>query len=342
MKSTQVTIHDIARILKISASTVSRALNDNPRISKKTRKKVKELALKLNYQPNVVASNLRTGKSKTIGVVVPHLNRNFFSNVIGGIEQTASNAGYHVIITQTNEQYEKEVESIRALINARVEGILISISGGTHNLDHLKLVKNSNIPLLFFDRVTDEIEANKVVIDDFEGAYRAVSHLISEGFTKIVHFAGPTHINVYINRMLGYIKALKDNKLDFKEENIFQDTLTEEKGWEACKKMMSRGVKPNALFSSSDISALGAIKYLKANGFKISNDCAVVGFANEPFTSIMEPGLTSVDQNSTKIGIEVAKLFLEEINQKADKKEYKSLIIEPELIVRQSSLKKYH
>ena len=248
MKPSQITIHDIARMLNISASTVSRALNDNPRISKKTREKVKELALKLNYQPNVVASNLRTGKSKTIGVVVPHLNRNFFSNVIGGIELTASNAGYRVIITQTYEQYEKEVENIRALINARVEGILISISGGTHNLDHLRQVKNSNIPLLFFDRVVDEIESNKVLIDDFQGAYKAVSHLISEGFTNIVHFAGPTHINVYRNRLLGYLEALKQNKLDQKKEYIFHDTLTEEKGWNACKEIMNRKDRPDAIF----------------------------------------------------------------------------------------------
>ena len=133
-------------------------------------------------------------------------------------------------------------------LNARVEGILISISGGTHNLDHLRQVKNSNIPLLFFDRVVDEIESNKVLIDDFQGAYKAVSHLISEGFTNIVHFAGPTHINVYRNRLLGYLEALKQNKLDQKKEYIFHDTLTEEKGWNACKEIMNRKDRPDAIF----------------------------------------------------------------------------------------------
>ena len=340
MKSSQVTIHDIARMLNISASTVSRALSNNPRISKKTREKVANLAEKLNYQPNIVASNLRTGKSKTIGVIVPHLNRNFFSNVIGGIEQTASNAGYRVIVAQTHENYEKEVECVRALINARVDGILISISGGTYNIEHLKLIKNSNIPLLFFDRVNEEIEANKVMIDDFQGAFKAVSHLISEGFKKIVHFAGPIHINVYRNRMLGYKDALKKNKLAFNEKLIFQDCLTEDKGWRACEAFMKLKDRPDAIFSASDISALGAIKYLKANKYKISEDCAIVGFANEPFTSIMEPGLTSVDQNSIEIGREVAQLFLNEINQNSATNDYKSLIIEPELIIRESSLKK--
>lgn len=340
MKFTQVTIHDIARMLDISASTVSRALSNNPRISKKTREKVQKLADKLNYQPNVVASNLRTGKSRTIGVVVPHINRNFFSNVIGGIEQTASNAGYRVIITQTLEQYEKEVENVKALINARVDGILISISGGTNNFDHLHLIKKNKIPLLFFDRVVDEIEANKVIIDDFNGAFNAVAHLISEGFTKIVHFAGPTHINVYKNRMLGYLEALNHFKLTNEKKFTFYNCLSEEKGYLACETIMNWKNKPDAIFSASDISALGAIKYLKANGYKIAQDCAVVGFANEPFTSIIEPALTSVDQKSFKIGNEVAALFLNEINQQVENRKYKSIVLEPELIIRQSSLKK--
>ncbi|MBN2612936.1 MAG: LacI family DNA-binding transcriptional regulator [Bacteroidales bacterium] len=339
MKSSQVTIHDIARELKISASTVSRALSDNPRISLSTRKKVKELAVKLNYQPNIVASNLRTGRSKTIGVIVPHINRNFFSNVIGGIEETASNAGYRTIITQTCEKYEKEVDNVKALINARVDGILVSISGETHNLDHFNLVKQNKIPLLFFDRVADEIEANKVMVDDFKGAYKAVSHLINEGFRKIVHFAGPPHINVYKNRMLGYLEALNDNKIQQIDGYIFHDCLTEDKGWRSCENMMKYKNKPDAIFSASDISALGAIGYLKASGYDIPGDCAVVGFSNEPFTKIMEPGLTSIDQNSLEIGREVAALFLDEVHS-AEKNDYKHIVIEPELIIRSSSLKK--
>ncbi|MBN2215243.1 MAG: LacI family DNA-binding transcriptional regulator [Bacteroidales bacterium] len=340
MKTGQVTIHDIARMLDISASTVSRALSGNTRISRATRDKVKMLAEKLNYQPNVVATNLRTGKSKTIGIVVPHINRNFFSNVIGGIEQTASNAGYRVIITQTHELYEKEVENIRALINARVDGILVSVSGGTKTYDHFNQVKKRGIPLLFFDRTIDEIETGRVMIDDFRAAYKAVKHLIDEGFKHIAHFAGPQHINIYRKRLGGYQEALKESGLSMNEDFIFFDNLTEEKGWKATEKLMKLKNRPDAIFSASDISALGAIKYLKEHGFRIPEDMAVVGFANEPFTSIMDPGLTSVEQKGYLIGVGVASLFLEEIMQSAEARQFRKVIIEPELIIRKSSLKK--
>ncbi len=340
MKSGQVTIHDIARMLNISASTVSRALSGNPRISKTTREKVKKLAERLNYQPNIVASHLRTGKSRIIGIVVPHLNRNFFSNVIGGIEQTASEAGYRVIITQTYELYEKEVENINALMNARVDGILVSVSGGTKTYGHFDLVKKRGIPLLFFDRTIDEIETSRVMIDDFRGAYNAVKHLIDEGFKNIAHFAGPQHINIYKNRWMGYRQALKESGLFCEKKFTFPDHLTEEKGWKACEKLMKLKKRPDAIFSASDISALGAIRYLKEHRFKIPEDMAIVGFANEPFTSIMEPGLTSVEQKGLQMGARVASLFFEEIHQQGERKSYQKIIIEPELIVRKSSLKK--
>jgi len=340
MKSGQVTIHDIARMLNISASTVSRALSGNPRISRSTRDKVKKLAEKLNYQPNVVATNLRTGKSKTIGIVVPHINRNFFSNVIGGIEEAANNAGYRVIITQTYELYEKEVESIKALMNARVDGILVSVSGGTKAYDHFDLIKKRGIPLLFFDRTIDEIETSRVMIDDFRGAHKAVKHLIDEGFKNIAHFAGPQHINIYKRRWMGYQEALKEGGLLCEKKILFIDNLTEEKGWKAAEKLIKLKRKPDAIFSASDISALGAIKYLKENGYGIPEDMAIVGFSNEPFTSIMEPGLTSVEQKGYLIGVSVANLLFEEILQSGGKERFKKVIIEPELIIRKSSLKK--
>jgi LacI family transcriptional regulator len=340
MKSGQVTIHDIARMLNISASTVSRALSGNPRISRSTRDKVKKLAEKLNYQPNVVASNLRTGKSRTIGIVVPHINRNFFSNVIGGIEETASNADYRVIITQTYESHEKEVENIKALINARVDGILVSVSGGTKTYNHYELVKKRGIPLLFFDRTIDEIKTSRVMIDDFRAAYKAVRHLIEEGFKNIAHFAGPQHINIYRERFTGYQEALKEGGILFSEEFLFIDNLTEKKGWKAAEKLMKLKNRPDAIFSASDISALGAIKYLKEKGYRIPEDMAIVGFANEPFTSIMEPGLTSVDQKGYLIGVTVANLFFEEILKPSESGLFKKIIIEPELIIRESSLKK--
>jgi len=340
MKSAQVTIHDIARILKISASTVSRALSDHPRISIDTKKRVRALAKKLHYQPNIIASNLRVGKTNTIGIIVPRINRNFFSNVIGGIEEIASNAGYRMMITQTNENYNKEVENIKALINARVEGVIISLSAETKDYDHLKLVQRNGIALIFFDRVTDNIESSKVVIDDHEGAYNAVSHLISQGCQKIVHFAGPEHLNIYSNRKKGYLNALKDSNINIKDDLIINNIITKEKGFSACRYLMNKKNKPDAIFAASDFSALGAMIYLKENGYKIPEDVALVGFANEPFTGLLEPGLTSVDQHSNEIGIEVAKLFLDEVQQDQVDTIYRDIIIKPDLIIRKSSLKK--
>ncbi len=340
MKSGQVTIHDIARILKISASTVSRALSDHPRISFDTKKRVRALAKRLHYQPNIIASNLRIGKTNAIGIIVPRINRNFFSNVIGGIEEIISNAGYRMMITQTNENYNKEVENIKALINARVDGIIISLSAETKDYNHLKLVQRNGIVLIFFDRVTYKIESGKVVIDDLEGAYNAVNHLISQGCKKIVHFSGPEHLNIYANRKKGYLKALKDNNIDIKDDLIIKNIITKEKGFSACRHLMNKKNKPDAIFAASDFSALGAMIYLKENGYKIPEDVALVGFANEPFTGLLEPGLTSVDQHSNEMGMEAAKLFLEEVQHREASTACRDIIIKPDLIIRKSSLKK--
>jgi LacI family transcriptional regulator len=340
MKSAHITIHDIAKKLSISASTVSRALSDHPRISIDTKKKVKALAKKLNYHPNIVATNLRVGKTNTVGIVVPRINRNFFSNVIGGFEDIVSNAGYRMMITQTNEDYNKEVENIKVLINARVDGIIMSLSADTKDYNHLKLIKRNGIALIFFDRVADNIESSKVVIDDLDGSYNAVNHLISQGCKKIAHFAGPEHINIYSNRMKGYLNALKDNNIDIKDYLIINNVITKDKGFSACKHLMNLKDKPDAIFATSDFSALGAMIFLKENGYKIPEDVALVGFANEPFTGLLEPGLTSVDQHSNEIGIEVAKLFLDEVQHGEVGTICRDIIIKPDLIIRKSSLKK--
>ena len=243
------------------------------------------------------------------------------------------------MITQTNENYNKEVENIKALINARVDGILISLSADTKKYNHLELVQRNGIILIFFDRVTDKIESSKVFIDDLDGAYNAVSHLISQGCKKIAHFAGPQHINIYINRKKGYINALKDSNIDIKKDLIINNIITKEKGLSACRYLMNLKDKPDAIFAASDFSALGAMIYLKKNGYKIPEDVALVGFSNEPFTGLLEPGLTSVDQHSNEIGIEVAKLFLDEVKQVEVETTSRDVIIKPDLIIRKSSLK---
>ena len=340
MSYTPVTIHDIARLLNISASTVSRALNDHPRISKKTKEKVRQMAGELNYQPNLVASNLRSGKSKIIGILVPRINRYFFSNVIGGIEEVASSAGYKIMIMQSDESYKKEIESIYALLNARVDGILVSISIETRKFDHFDLIRKRGLPLIFFDRSINNSDFSNVGINDFSGGLKAVQHLISQGCRRIAHLAGPEHINIYYNRKKGFEKAHEEAGLPIDSGLVVKDAVTWDKGKEACEYLINLKNPPDAIFAASDFSAVGAMVCLKENGLKIPEDVAVVGYANEPFNAWLEPGLTSVDQHSNEIGKNAARLFLNEVGRLPEDSKSTQIILEPELIIRKSSVKK--
>jgi len=205
MKSHPVTIKDIARELGISPSTVSRALKDHPDISPQTKIQVRELVEKLKYKPNAVALSLRSRKTNIIGVIVPEMVHHFFSSVISGIEEEAIAAGYNVMIFQSNERYEREVLNVRALLASRVDGVLVSISKTTKKTDHLKELMDNDIPVVLFDRVNDDLETDKVIVDDFSGALEAVEYLIKSGCRRIAHFAAPQHLNIGYLRQRGYI-----------------------------------------------------------------------------------------------------------------------------------------
>ncbi|MCK4745548.1 MAG: LacI family DNA-binding transcriptional regulator, partial [Bacteroidales bacterium] len=210
MSKQHVTIHDIARELNVSASTVSRALQNHPRISQATREAVQELAARYNYQPNVVATSLRKGQSQTVGVIVPRINRNFFANVIGGLEEVLAASGYHLMICQTHERYENEVAAVQTLINARVNAIVLSISLETTTHDHIRAIRDMGIGLFFFDRIIKDINAGSVVVDDRLGAYQNVKHLLDQGYRKIMHVAGADHITIYKARREGYMDAMAE------------------------------------------------------------------------------------------------------------------------------------
>ncbi|MEN7546814.1 LacI family DNA-binding transcriptional regulator [Rapidithrix thailandica] len=340
MGKKQTTIHDIAKELKLNASTVSRALNDDSRVKKETKELVKQTAKQLNYQPNTMASGLRKGRSNTLGVVIPRINRHFFSNVIYGIEAVTNKAGYHVIICQTDESYEKEVEGIETLLSARVDGILLSVSKQTKDSEHLKKIVDQGIHLLLFDRVFEELEVSQVVLDDFAGSFEAVEHLVAQGCRKIAHLGGPDYLNIYRNRRKGYLAALEKHGLEVKEEWVLEDALTKVRGREVIRELMQSEDKPDALFCASDFSALGAILQLKEMQVKIPEEVAVVGFANEPYTDIMCPTLTSVEQYSVQMGKYVAELFIEEIQSKQKQVKPQKIIVSPKLMIRESSLKK--
>jgi LacI family transcriptional regulator len=335
----QITIHDIAKKLKISSSTVSRALQNSDRVSLETRKKVNAIAKELNYSPNTAAANLRKGLSNTVGIIVPRINRHFFSEVIGGIEQTLNTKGFSVIACQTHENYDLEVQNVKTLINLRVAAIFVSLSAETKEYSHYKLINEKNISLIMFDRVCgcEDIFSHKIILNDFKGAYQATKHLIERGCKRIAHLAGPMHINVYKNRYEGYIKALKDNNIQIYPELIINNCLTKEKGYEYAYNLFNNKIIPDAVFGASDYSTLGAMMRAKDLNIKIPEDVAFVGFANEPFTEFMHPSLSSIEQYPNIIGHEAANIFIELIKNKELKNISKTLYIEPELIIRESS-----
>ncbi len=338
MKKRNTTLNDIANALNVAVSTVSRALQDNPRISKETRKIVRKTAEKLNYQPNVFASNLRKGKGNTIGVIIPRINRGFFSNAIGGIERVAQQYGYNVIISQTHENYEMEVQSVKALMNARVDGIIMSLATQTDTYNHIEHIIKQEIPLVFFDRICEEFENSKVFLDDHEAGFMVTEHLIKNGCKKIAHFGGPDYINIYRDRKKGYITALEKYNLPVIKKLIFSDSLTKDKGELIAKKWLSNGDIPDGIFAASDFSALGALLVLKENGIKIPKDLCIAGISNESFTALISPSLTTVEQYSETIGKTAAEICFEQINNKTGTVT-KNVMIMPKLIIRESTMR---
>lgn len=341
MKKEKATIHDIAKKLNITASTVSRALNDHPRISTETKKAVQRAAQKLNYQPNNIAAALRNGKSNIIGIVVPTVDRTFFSAVVRGIEEIANKSRYHVIICQTYDNYEKEVSTIDALLNARVDGIIASFSKETTNFDHYLKVKERDMPLILFDRSNDNLEVSHIVIDDYLGAFKATEHLIQQGCKRIAHFTSLRKISIYKERLRGYRDALLHYHLPVDENLIIESNLQLEDGRNSMKQLLKHGTTPpDGIFSASAYGAMGALQVLKENGYKVPDDVALVGFSNEPFTMFTEPPLSVVDQHSISMGNAAAEIFLEEMESKGKKFIPQKIVLKPELIIRQSSLKK--
>lgn len=338
----KITIYDLAKQLNTTASTVSRALKDHPRISKKMKEAVKELAEKLNYQPDPIAHHLRTGRGLVIGVVVPRIDRYFFASVIGGIQTVAEQNGYSVIISQSGESYEKEVEAVRAMANKKIDGLCISISAQTTDYRHLEQLMGRGTPIVFFDRVPDMEEINCVFDDNYQIGYKAVEHLYEQGCRRIAHFAGPQTLLEYRNRLLGYKQALTDLGLEYREELVIHNCITMERGREAAEFILSLDEKPDGIFSAGDYPAITAMDLLKKNGVRIPEDIAVVGLANEPIASYLNPGLSSFDLENNRIGQEAAALLMRRLNPKEESTEpaVQKIVFEPHLIVRGSSLRK--
>lgn len=334
----KVTIYDIAKALNLTAPTVSRALNDSPNISEATKILVKDMAKLMNYEQNRLALALKKGKSFNVGVIVPRIDSNFFSSVIRGIEEELNPSGYHVIICQTGNDIIRERENIDALLNSQVDAIFISTS--TDDPKIFESVLRKNVPLIFFDRKLNLPHVSSVTIDDYKAGYIATSHLIDEGYKRIAHYSGDLSIEIFNQRFAGYKQALIDNGLPFDELLHIKLRSNIEDGKDGFKKLMTLNNPPDAIFSSSDFAALGAIQEIKAHQINIPEDFGIVGFSNEPFTRFMELTISTIDQFPLDMGKNVAKVFLEQSQGSEKVKVETKVVIEPELIIRKSSLKK--
>ena len=340
MAKKQATIQDIAKALNITASTVSRALNDHPKIKKETKDLVWKMAGELNYQPNTIASSLRKGKANTIGMIVPRVNRHFFSNIITGVESVLNPAGYNLIICQSEEKYEKEIANVDTLIANRVDGILISISLETNKLDHIRKAINSQIPVVMYDRVSDELDVCKVENDDIAGSYELTKHLIEQGYRNMMWMGGSRRFNTYYNRFAGYKKALEEIGINAEQFPIFEGSISLDAAYEFMKGYIEQNSLPEVIFSASDYMAMGAIMAIQEKGISIPDEVAISGYSNEPFAALIKPKLTTVEQFSKEMGRATARLILDEIESESEERVPRKTILRPKLIIRESTLKK--
>ena len=337
MKRKASTIKDIAQELNLNISTVSRALSNSKSISDETKKLVQKYAEKVNYRPNAIASSLRMGKGNTIGLVVPSVNKYFFSNLIFGVEAVLNKAGYNLLICQSNESLEKEKQAINTLVNARVDGIIISISIETTSSKHLEMVISRDIPLIQTDRVIEELPTYKIVNDNSSSSYVAVNHLINNGYKKIAHLSGPLHINIYKERFNGYKKAIDNSSLEDKHHYVYENITSTEQAYELTLQLYKEGKLPDAFSLPATLQPWEYCARLKEKGIKAPEEVGIIGFANEPFTEIVSPTITSLNQHSIEMGKEAARIMLDQLANKQENKIPKQIMIEPQLIIRESS-----
>lgn len=339
MKDT--TLKQIATQLGVSITTVSKALKNYPDVSEKTKKKIVDLAYKLNYTPNTFAVNLRTRESKTIGLIVPTVDYNFFSKVFEGVLAEAEKRKYLVIILRSNEKLEIEKKQIELLLNKRVDGILMSLSNETGEFHHINNIITNKTPLVLFDKIAKLVNCSKVAINYKKAAYDAVNYLIKKGHKKIAHFRGSFIPQNSIDRFLGYKKALEDNNIIYDSSLVYVcDNNTDfEDGYENAKKAVAEHTDLDAIFAVTDLVAIGIIKYLNDVNIEIPKKIAVFGFCNSFKSEIITPKLSTIDQPGYEIGKKAASILFDEIElKKRDKPiHFQSIELETSIIERGSA-----
>lgn len=336
-------LKDIADKLGVSIPTVSRALNNKPDIGQETKRKVLELAEKLRYQRNEFAINFKNQQSFIIGVIIPQIVHHFFSNIISGIITEAEKFGYSVMIFQSNETYESELKGTETFRKSMIDGLIISLADTTDDYSHLTALQRHQIPVVLIDKVTDKIEASKIVCNDYQGAYDATSHLIEVGKKRIAHLTGSLTPLTTRERYRGYCDALTNNALELDNELIrYCDLISGEKGYQEMRKLIDLPNPPDAIFCATDPTAIGAINAIKESGLKVPDDIAVIGFSNWSTSSVIDPPLSSVAQPDVEMGEKAVKLIIEEIENLRNDKPiiFKTYIMETALVIRQSTIGK--
>ena len=333
-----ITIKDIAKKLNISIATVSRAFNNKNDIKAETKNLILNTAKEMGYRPNPMARKLIQKRSLTVGIVVPEFFNNFFPEVIIGAQEILFNKGYQVLITQSNEDFETELINIKALEDSMVDGIIISQTSETKNVEYYQNLIRSGFPIVFFNRVCDEIDSSKILFNDYKWAFFATEHLINQGYKNIYHLKGKESLSLTNDRMKGFLDAHAKHKFTVNNEQIIPTGFTIEDGQRVANEIINSGKIPDAIFASNDSSAIGAMQVFKRNGFSIPKDIAFVGFTESKMGTIIDPPLSSVLQPAKDIGREAARVLIEQIeNPKTFKPQI--IVLNGQLNIRESSNK---
>jgi len=343
MSKKHIRLKDIAEKLNISIASVSRALSDKPDISQATKEKVLALVQEMNYERNEFAIHFKNQQTFTLGLIIPQVVHHFFSNVINGILEQAEQRGYNVIIFQSNEMLENEIKGIEALKKSMIDGFIISLSDTTKHFDHIIQLQKQAYPVVLIDKVSDKIACNKVICDDYKGAFDATQHLINLGKTRIAHITGITQPTTTVLRFSGYEDALKAQKLPLDMELIKKcNLISQEEGRSATIELLNLSPKIDAIFCATDPVAIGALEAIKSKGLSIPEDIAIIGFSDWKMSSVVNPPLSSVCQSDHKMGTTAANLLIDEIqNEKEDiATVYKTVIVDTYLKPRASTIGK--
>lgn len=340
-----ITIKDIAKALNLSTSTISRALRDSHEINPQTKELVLAYAKKVNYKPNPIALSLQGSKSKAIGVIVPEISNNFFSGTIQGIEEVAYKRGYHLLIFQTNESFEREQISVESIINRRVDGLLITLSGQTTDVSHLEDYINNNGALVMFDRVSDKIDTHKVVVDNFKGAFEATEHLILSGRKKIALIGSLPWLSNTCERVEGYKAALQKHQLAVDESFIrycSSEPVELNELIQIIEQFLNQENKPDAFFTSSDRITLTCLQVLRQNQVQIPDELALVGYTNLNVAHLLNPAMSTVYQPAFEMGQTATELLLDLIERKKKTTQFQTVCLRSKLIIRESSRVKFN